>query len=245
MGDFYGVRNMQGVPAHLEYLKNNKPKERKANCAFCIDGICFNNISNKYGERCGNRSACLYSIPMYKNESVGIKKNSRDISKESKSNNIGNEVRVDKVNEVISIYFRNKIETKTKVSDRYFKVIAKYNKEKDNFIEEVYFRVSGKEMSIRVSLKLKSIIEIVDDKVKFNVKVNDIVNSLKMDGNNRTANYIKEVTSGNIIKEADIKDNIDIENKIEGIVKYIGYIVLRAYDKSIKENKSNKVKIEK
>ena len=66
-----------------------------------------------------------------------------------------------------------------------------------------------------------------------------------MDGNNRAASYIKQVISENIIRKADIKDNIDIENKIEGIVKYIGYIVLRAYDKAIKENKSNKVKIKK
>lgn len=246
MGDFYGVRHMQGVPAHLEYLKNNKAKERKVNCTFCIDGICFNNLSNKYGERCGNRSSCLYSIPMGKKKvkSNRNKNNNRNKSKEIKYN-AGNVLKVDKVNEIINKNFRDIIETKIKVSDRYFKVIAKYNKEKDDFIEEVHFRLSGKEMSIRVRLKLRSIIEVVDDKVRFTVKVNDIVNSLKIDGNNRTANYIKEVTTENIIRKADIKDDIDIEKKIEGIVKYIGYIVLRAYDKAIKENNSNKVKIEK
>lgn len=243
-GSIYGVRNMQGVSAHLEYLNNNKSKERKVNCTFCIDGICFNNISTKYGEKCRNKSSCLYSIPMGKNKGVSNsrKKNSRDISKGKKSNNIGKEVKVDKVTEVISIYFRNKIETKTKVNDKYFKVIAIYNKEKDEFIEEVFCKLLGKEISIRVRLKLRSIIEIADDKVKFTIKIDDIINSLKMDGNNRAASYIKQIISENIIRKVDIKDNIDIENKIEGIVKYI---VLRAYDKAIKENKSNKVKIKK
>ena len=60
-----GVKHMQGVPAHIEYI-NTVPKSKKnINCKFCEDGTCYNTISTKFSEECYSKKGCMYSIPVY------------------------------------------------------------------------------------------------------------------------------------------------------------------------------------
>lgn len=56
-----GISNMQGEPWHIEYVKTKGRKNRKVNCGFWINGICYNNIALKYGEECNSKSRCMYS----------------------------------------------------------------------------------------------------------------------------------------------------------------------------------------
>lgn len=56
-----GISIMQGTPWHIEYAKGACKNKRKVNCGFWKDGICFNNISIKYGEEYHSKNGCLYS----------------------------------------------------------------------------------------------------------------------------------------------------------------------------------------
>lgn len=46
---------MQGVSAHIEYIKKHKDVIGFVNCKFWKEEICYNNISTKYGERCSTK----------------------------------------------------------------------------------------------------------------------------------------------------------------------------------------------
>ncbi|OOM14531.1 hypothetical protein [Clostridium saccharobutylicum] len=56
------LKNMQGVPAHIVYVNSNKNSNRTVNCKFWKAGICYNNLSTKYGSECHSKNRCLYSI---------------------------------------------------------------------------------------------------------------------------------------------------------------------------------------
>ena len=43
-----GIKNMQGVAAHLEYVKKEYDTVEFVNCKFWKNEICYNNISFKY-----------------------------------------------------------------------------------------------------------------------------------------------------------------------------------------------------
>ena len=90
---------MQGVSAHLEYLRNDKSKERNVNCSFFIDGICFNTLSTKYGGKCGSNLSCLYSAPISKKKFEKYK-NKKD--KDNKSKEINRTKTVVSLNEIIN-----------------------------------------------------------------------------------------------------------------------------------------------
>ncbi len=58
-----GVRHMQGVPAHIETLRDNKHKKRhKARCKFIIkpEKICDCMNSAYFNKLCGGSSRCDY-----------------------------------------------------------------------------------------------------------------------------------------------------------------------------------------
>lgn len=52
-----GIRNMQGVSAHLEYV-GPKGRKSKKSCVYYNDRICHCKNSNYYLLRCGGRSFC-------------------------------------------------------------------------------------------------------------------------------------------------------------------------------------------
>lgn len=58
------VRDMQGVSAHIEYLKSDGKRRHSARCIF-HDGtgkarICTNTQSSIYNRRCGSARCCDY-----------------------------------------------------------------------------------------------------------------------------------------------------------------------------------------
>ena len=59
-----GVRHMQGVPAHLEYVRKDKTDRRRypTHCIYCEgkDRICSCPLGGYYLERCRSASRCDY-----------------------------------------------------------------------------------------------------------------------------------------------------------------------------------------
>lgn len=58
------VRDMQGVPAHLEYLKADGKRRHPAHCIFHegtgVNRVCTNPTCEKYYERCNSAKNCDY-----------------------------------------------------------------------------------------------------------------------------------------------------------------------------------------
>ena len=59
-----GIKKMQGVAAHIEYIKKDYDKVDFVNCKFWKNEICYNTLSVKYGESCYTKRGCMYSIPL-------------------------------------------------------------------------------------------------------------------------------------------------------------------------------------
>ena len=57
-----GVKNMQGVPAHLEYLKTKDKRRHMAKCKFIVkpQKVCDCTSSPYFRERCGGSSKCEF-----------------------------------------------------------------------------------------------------------------------------------------------------------------------------------------
>lgn len=61
-GKTMGVKNMQGVPAHLEYLPRKGKRRHLARCKFILkpEKICDCTSSPYFRNRCGGASRCDY-----------------------------------------------------------------------------------------------------------------------------------------------------------------------------------------
>ena len=69
-----GIKNMQGVAAHIEYIKRNPEEVKFINCKFWKNEICYNTLSTKYGDLCYSKRGCMYSIPLPKEEKIIIER---------------------------------------------------------------------------------------------------------------------------------------------------------------------------
>ena len=54
-----GINRMQGVAAHIEYIKKDHDKVDFVNCKFWKNEICYNTLSTKYGESCYTKRGCM------------------------------------------------------------------------------------------------------------------------------------------------------------------------------------------
>ena len=59
-----GINRMQGVSAHIEYIKKDYDKVDFVNCKFWKNEICYNTLSTKYGESCYTKRGCMYSVSL-------------------------------------------------------------------------------------------------------------------------------------------------------------------------------------
>ena len=57
-----GVKHMQGVPAHLEYLPRKDKRRHMARCKFLVkpEKICDCTTSGYFQERCGGSARCEF-----------------------------------------------------------------------------------------------------------------------------------------------------------------------------------------
>ena len=59
-----GIKKMQGVAAHIEYIKKDHDKVDFVNCKFWKNEICYNTLSTKYGESCYTKRGFMYSVSL-------------------------------------------------------------------------------------------------------------------------------------------------------------------------------------
>ncbi|MDU6296194.1 hypothetical protein [Clostridium celatum] len=86
-----GISKMQGMAAHIEYIKKTYDDVKHVNCKFWNNEICYNEIAFRYGDSCYTKRGCMYSIPITKNEVRGKKgRKVNAVSSLDKSTNIIN-----------------------------------------------------------------------------------------------------------------------------------------------------------
>ena len=83
-----GINKMQGVAAHIEYIKKNYDKVNFVNCKFWKNEICYNTLSIKYGESCYTKRGCMYSIPLPPGSKKKTKKEDKQNGKKSSISSI-------------------------------------------------------------------------------------------------------------------------------------------------------------
>ena len=112
-----GIKRMQGVAAHIEYLKKDYDKVEFVNCKFWKDEICYNTLSTKYGEGGYTKRGCMNSIPM-----PAGSRNKRDSEKSSTSGFRYNYT----INYIKKSYFNKSIKTIVKVDYKPYNVECVY-----------------------------------------------------------------------------------------------------------------------
>lgn len=164
-----GISQMQGTPAHLEYIKNDKIK--KGNCKSCInyfDGICkVRDLVIEYGAN-GSRLCKEFQLEksfeyddIRSSRRKEIKKKSKGKSENKNSTSITSQThhinlkKQHKTAEVIDNYngaitLGNEIEIMdTKETDQIFKIEIT----KGKATEEIINRVLGKRLGYRFTLR--------------------------------------------------------------------------------------------
>lgn len=221
-----GIKKMQGVAAHIEYIKKNYDNVDFINCKFWKNEICYNTLSTKYGEGCYTKRGCMYSIPLPLGSKKKIK--TEDNHKGEKFNT-PTITYTYKASDIKKNYFNKDITTIVKVDYKPYKVQCKCNLKNNKFLLVIWCKANNKTYVINYDLNLNKVIKISGNEVIFTVKIEDIVDSMKNINKERVADFIKSENSSNIIRKAIVNDSKDVVNKIDSLIKFTAYVIIKGF----------------
>ena len=223
-----GINRMQGVAAHIEYIKKDHDKVDFVNCKFWKNEICYNTLSTKYGESCYTKRGCMYSIPL----PPGSKKKAKKEDKQNgKNSSIPSITYTYKVSDIKNNYFNKDITTIVKVDYKPYKVECKYNDKNDKILLAIYYKINDKNSIINCQFNLSEVIRISGNEVIFTVKIDDIARNMRSINEYKVAAFIKSENSSNIIRKAIASDSNDVINKIDSLIKFTAYIIIKGFMK--------------
>ena len=221
-----GIKKMQGVAAHIEYIKKDYDNVDFINCKFWKNEICYNTLSTKYGEACYTKRGCMYSIPLPPGSKKKVKIEDKHKGERLNTPTI---TYTYKISDIKRDYFNKDITTTVKVEHRPYKVEFKYNSKGDKHLLVIYYKANGKTHAINCDLDLSKVIRISGNEVIFTVKIDDIVKSMRNIKEERIADFIKSENSSNIIRKAIVSDSKDVINKIDSLIKFTAYVIIKGF----------------
>lgn len=221
-----GIKKMQGVAAHIEYIKKDYDNVDFINCKFWKNEICYNTLSTKYGEGCYTKRGCMYSIPLPPGSKKKIKIEDKHKGERLNTPTI---TYTYKISDIKRNYFNKDITTTVKVEHRPYKVEFKYNSKGDKHLLVIYYKANGKTHAINCDLDLSKVIRISGNEVIFTVKIDDIVKSMRNIKEDKVAEFIKSENSSNIIRKAIVSDSKDVINKIDSLIKFTAYVIIKGF----------------
>ena len=221
-----GIKKMQGVAAHIEYIKKDYDNVDFINCKFWKNEICYNTLSTKYGEACYTKRGCMYSIPLPPGSKKKVKIEDKHKGEKLYTPTI---TYTYKISDIKRDYFNKDITTTVKVEHRPYKVEFKYNSKGDKHLLVIYYKANGKTHAINCDLDLSKVIRISGNEVIFTVKIDDIVKSMRNIKEDKVAEFIKSENSSNIIRKAIVSDSKDVINKIDSLIKFTAYVIIKGF----------------
>ena len=221
-----GINRMQGVSAHIEYIKKDYDKVDFVNCKFWKNEICYNTLSTKYGESCYTKRGCMYSIPLPSGSKKKVKKEDKQNGKNSSIPSI---TYTYKVSDIKNNYFNKDITTIVKVDYKPYKVECKYNDKNDKILLAIYYKINDKNSIINCQFNLSEVIRISGNEVIFTVKIDDIVRNMRNINEYKVAAFIRSENSSNIIRKAIASDSNDVINKIDSLIKFTSYVIIKGF----------------
>ena len=221
-----GIKKMQGVAAHIEYIKKDYDNVDFINCKFWKNEICYNTLSTKYGEACYTKRGCMYSIPLPPGSKKKVKIEDKHKGEKLYTPTI---TYTYKVSDIKRDYFNKDITTTVKVEHRPYKVEFKYNSKGDKHLLVIYYKANGKTHAINCDLDLSKVIRISGNEVIFTVKIDDIVNSMRNIKEDKMVEFIKSENKSNIIRKAIVSDSKDVINKIDSLIKFTAYVIIKGF----------------
>ena len=221
-----GINRMQGVAAHIEYIKKDHDKVDFVNCKFWKNEICYNTLSIKYGESCYTKRGCMYSIPLPPGSKKKAKKEDKQNGKNSSMPSI---TYTYKVSDIKNNYFNKDITTIVKVDYKPYKVECKYNDKNDKILLSIYYKVNDKNSIINCKFNLSEVIRISGNEVIFTVRIDDIVRNIRNINEYKVASFIKSENKSNIIRKAIVSDSKEVINKIDSLIKFIAYTIIKGF----------------
>lgn len=221
-----GIKKMQGVAAHIEYIKKDYDNVDFINCKFWKNEICYNTLSTKYGEACYTKRGCMYSIPLPPGSKKKVKIEDKHKGERLNTPTI---TYTYKISDIKRDYFNKDITTTVKVEHRPYKVEFKYNSKGDKHLLVIYYKANGKTHAINCDLDLSKVIRISGNEVIFTVKIDDIVKSMRNIKEDKVAEFIKSENSSNIIRKAIVSDSKDVINKIDSLIKFTAYVIIKGF----------------
>ena len=221
-----GIKKMQGVAAHIEYIKKDYDNVDFINCKFWKNEICYNTLSTKYGEACYTKRGCMYSIPLPPGSKKKVKIEDKHKGERLNTPTI---TYTYKISDIKRDYFNKDITTTVKVEHRPYKVEFKYNSKGDKHLLVIYYKANGKTHAINCDLDLSKVIRISGNEVIFTVKIDDVVSSMRNIKEERIADFIKSENKSNIIRKAIVSDSKDVINKIDSLIKFTAYVIIKGF----------------
>ena len=135
-----------------------------------------------------------------------------------------------KVSDIKINYFNKDITTIVKVDYKSYKIECKYNDKDDKVLLAIYYKVNDKNPIINCQFNLSEIIRISGNEVIFTVKIDDIVKNMKNINEYKVAAFIRRENSSNIIRKAIVSDSKDVINKIDSLIKFIAYLIIKGFN---------------
>ena len=221
-----GIKKMQGVAAHIEYIKKDYDNVDFINCKFWKNEICYNTLSTKYGEACYTKRGCMYSIPLPPGSKKKVKIEDKHKGERLNTPTI---TYTYKISDIKRNYFNKDITTTVKVEHRPYKVEFKYNSKGDKHLLVIYYKANGKTHAINCDLDLSKVIRISGNEVIFTVRIDDIVRNIRNINEYKVASFIKSENKSNIIRKAIVSDSKDVINKIDSLIKFTAYVIIKGF----------------
>ena len=134
-----------------------------------------------------------------------------------------------KISDIKRDYFNRHITTMLKVNHKPYKIEYKYNSNNDKLLLVIWYKSNDKTYLINHELFLNKAIRISGNEVIFTVKIDDIVKSMRNINEERIADFIKSENRSNIIRKAIVSDSKDVINKIDSLIKFTAYVIIKGF----------------
>ena len=231
---YMGIKNMQGVAAHLEYVKKEYDTVEFVNCKFWKNEICYNNISFKYGGTCHSKRGCMYSIPLPK----GVKKKSSKLVEQSiesqHSVTVKSVIGKNTINNILDKYFKDLTVVNLRYKFKEFKIKVKYRSDNKSMEFVIQYFINGKLYGNTFRFSLEKCIKISGNEVIFTMRIDDIIENLRLFNMGKVIRIINQNNFNNIVRKALISDEKDMNLKIDSWIKYMAYIIVKSVDDATK-----------
>ena len=141
---------------------------------------------------------------------------------------------INTINNILDKYFKDLTVVNLRYKFKEFKIKVKYRSDNKSMEVVIPYFINGKLYGNTFRFSLEKCIKISGNEVIFTMRIDDIIENLRLFNMGKVIRIINQNNFNNIVRKALISDEKDMNLKIDSWIKYMAYIIVKSVDDATK-----------